>query len=105
MAKASLWMKHKLGASQKILEGMSTGDFDLISKHARAMKDTGYLESWVRTDVPGYKAQMHVFDYTTGAIIDAAEDKNLDGVTLAFNQLTISCVQCHKIIRERGKEQ
>lgn len=101
--KTSLWMKHKLVASQKILEGMTRADFDLIDKNAQSMQVMGFLEGWARADTPGYKAQLDAFDYANSAIVQAARDKNLDGVTIAFTQLTISCVQCHKIVRDKAK--
>jgi hypothetical protein len=99
--KASIWMKQKLAASQKILEGMTRADYDLIEKNAEGMRVLGHLEGWVRADIPGYRTQLHAFDHATGAIVRAAEDKNLDGVTLAYTQLTISCVQCHRLIRDK----
>ena len=99
--KASLWMKQKLVASQKVLEGMTRGDFDAIEKNAQQMLVLAYLEEWFRADLPEYKAQLHAFDHANGAIVRAARERNIDGVTLAYNQLTISCVQCHKIVRDQ----
>ncbi len=29
-----------------------------------------------------------------------AKDKNLDGVTLAYMDLTMSCVRCHQYVRD-----
>lgn len=101
---SSVWMKHKLVASQNILEGMTRGDYSQIAKNAQAMQDVTYLEGWVRADVPGYKTQLHVFNFSNGAIVTAAHEKNMDGVTLAYTQLTISCVQCHKIVRDKAKD-
>jgi hypothetical protein len=102
--KASIWMQHKLGASQSILEGMTRGDYEKIAQNAKGMQVMGYLESWIRANTPEYKAQLHAFDYANGAIVRAAHEKNLDGVTLAYTQLTISCVQCHKIVRDKPKQ-
>jgi cytochrome c556 len=102
--KASLWMKHKLAASQRILEGMTRADYEMIEKSAEGMQITSYLEAWSRGDLPDYKAQLQAFDYANGAIVRAARNKNLDGVTIAYAQLTISCVQCHKIVRDKVKE-
>lgn len=100
--KASLWMQLKLGATQKILEGMTRGDYESIEKHANAMQSVGHLEGWVRSDMPEYRAQLRAFDHANGAIVRAAQDKNIDGVTIAFAQLTISCVQCHKVVRDQA---
>lgn len=100
--KSSLWMHHKLVASQKILEGMTKADYALIEKSAQGMQVMDFLEGWVRADRPGYKDQLRAFDQANGAIARAARDKNLDGVTLGYLQLTISCAQCHKLIRDRS---
>ncbi|WP_435005471.1 hypothetical protein P12x_003335 [Tundrisphaera lichenicola] len=97
-------MTHKLISSQKILEGLTKADFDLIEKQAQSMQILGYLEGWLQADTPGYKTQLHAFENANGAIIQAARDRNLDGVTIAYTQLTISCVQCHKIVRDVAKE-
>lgn len=101
---ASLWMKHKLLATQKILEGMTSADFDLIAKNAESMSEMSYLEAWVNADKPDYRAELHAFTHATSEIITAAKAKNLDAVTLGFNQLTISCTQCHRIVRDKAKD-
>jgi cytochrome c556 len=33
-------------------------------------------------------------------IIDKAKAKNIDGVTLAYFEMTMSCVRCHEYVRE-----
>jgi hypothetical protein len=37
------------------------------------------------------------------SLVRMAQEKDLDGATLAFMQLTQSCVQCHKVLRDPGK--
>jgi hypothetical protein len=97
--KASLWMKSKLVNSKNVLEALTREDFAAIQENAQAMQFVGYLEKWFRADVDGYKEQMQVFQFANTSLVKAAKAKNLDGATLAYNQLTISCVQCHKIVR------
>jgi hypothetical protein len=100
---ASLWMKQKLTASQLILAGLTKGDFDAIRKNASSMLAVGYLEQWFRSDVPNYKTMMKDFEYANSSLMLAAQDKNLDAATLAYLQLTVSCVNCHKIVRDVKK--
>jgi hypothetical protein len=102
--KASVWMQKKLEYSQNILAGLTKGDFDAIGKNATAMGFMGFLEKWMRSDMPAYKQQMTHFDWANKEIYRQAEAKNLEGVTLAYNQLTVSCVQCHKIVRDVQKK-
>jgi hypothetical protein len=96
-------MRQKITASQQILEGLTREDFEKIRVNAQAMQFMGYLESWARSDKPGYREQMQSFGFANGALVRAAEDRNLDGATLAYTQLAVSCVQCHKIVRGKLK--
>lgn len=101
--KASIWMKKKLEFSQNILAGLTECDFDKVRANAEAMDVLGYLEQWARADMPDYKRQVSYFEFANRELIRQARAKNLDGATLAYNQLTVSCVQCHKIVRDMKK--
>lgn len=100
---ASVWMKKKLEFAQHILAGLTESDFDKVRAHAEAMSFLGYLEKWARGDRPDYKKQVVFFDFANRELIRQAKEKNLDGATLAYNQLTVGCVQCHKIVRDAKK--
>jgi hypothetical protein len=97
--RSSLWMRQKLAASQAVPKGLSAGDLDEVSKNATAMLLVEYLEKWVRADTPGYRTQLELFAFANRELIRAAREKNLDGATLAYNGLVVSCVNCHKIVR------
>lgn len=100
---ASVWMKQKLAASQNILAGLTMADYTTIERNARSMLAVGYLEKWVRADVPGYRKMMGDFEFANRSLVHAAREKNLDGATLGYVQLTLSCVNCHKIVRDVAK--
>ncbi len=97
--KASIWMKGKLQLSQNILAGLTRSDFGKIKANARAMNSLGFLEKWSRADRKDYKRQLAHFELANLEIMRQAEKKNLDGATLAYLQLTTSCVQCHQVVR------
>lgn len=102
--KSSVWMKLKLTASQKVLEGMTRADFKMVARHAQIMSDLGFLESWVRGKrSPEYQRQLQVFSHANQELLRQANKKNLEGMTLAFNQLTTSCAQCHREVRDLQK--
>lgn len=98
--KASIWMKQKLQLSQNILAGLTQADFDKIGTNAKALNFATNLEKWLRADKEDYKKQVTFFDMANKELIRQADKKNLEGATLTFNQLTVSCVQCHKIMRD-----
>ncbi|MCB9922715.1 MAG: hypothetical protein H6822_11070 [Planctomycetaceae bacterium] len=95
----SIWMKQKLVYSQRILNGLATEDFELITENATAMKGLSRIEGFVRGKTEGYRTHLKTFEFATNELIRNSEQQNLDGATLAFTQLTISCVNCHKEIR------
>ncbi len=101
--KASLWMTKKLEFSQKILAGLTKGDFEMISKNASEMQVVGYLEKWDRADLAEYRRQVRYFDDANKELIRQAEKKNVSGATLAYTQLVSSCVQCHTVVRDAKK--
>lgn len=101
--KSSVWMKKKLEFTQNILAGLTESDFDKIGRNAKNMNFLGHLEKWARADNPDYKRQVSTFDFANAELIRQAKDKNLPGATLAYNQLTVSCVQCHQIVRDGKK--
>jgi hypothetical protein len=101
--KASVWMKTKTNLSTKILAGLTDADFDKIRDNAQALNVASLLEVLFKGKDPAYQQQVVLFVTANQELIRQAKAKNLYGATLAFNQLTVSCVQCHQIIRDAKK--
>jgi hypothetical protein len=97
----SALMQKKLEQAQKILEGLATEDFDSIAKNAKAMNGLTVLEQWFRAKEPDYQMQLKSFRFANQELIRLAEEGNIDGASVAYIQLTISCVNCHKYMRAK----
>lgn len=95
----SVWMAKKLEYSQDILEALTAGDFEGIEKHAEQLRVIGKIEGFVRGRSPGYKKQLQSFDESSRELKRQARAKDLDAATVAFHQLTTSCVRCHQTLR------
>lgn len=102
-ARPKTLMQKKLDHAQKILEGLALEDFGLIAERARAMNDLGLLEKSRHAGSMGYQTQLQVFRFANNELARLAEEKNLDGASLAYTQLTISCVNCHKFLRQQAE--
>ncbi len=102
--KGDVWMLKKLKYSQQVLAGIASGDFDQIARSGDTLKGMDKIESFIRMRTPRYRLQLQLFRDANEEIIRQAEAENLEGVTLAFNQLTISCVNCHKHLRDEIKK-
>lgn len=96
----SFWMAKKLDLSKSILESLTKGDFDELAKDAGQLRLLGKIEAFVRRKNPDYRAQVRTFDFANQELVRQAQRRNAEGATLAFNQLTTSCVACHILLRE-----
>lgn len=99
----SFWMQKKMEYSEKVLAGLAKADFEAIEKNAKSMNALSQIEKWVRAGSPAYQSQLATFRSANRSLVRMAQEQDLDGATLAFMQLTQSCVQCHKVIRDPGK--
>ena len=93
------YMRVKLGHSQKVLEGLTTEDFDEIAKNSQAMSLLSQATNWQVLQTPEYLQQSQDFRRTADALTEAAKKKNLDGAALAYVELTMKCINCHKYVR------
>ncbi len=100
----SFWMQKKLDYSTGILRGLSMGNFELIETNAAQMRLLNKIEGFVRSRNADYRTNVHTFERVTDEVIRQAKKKNIDGVTLAYHQLTTSCVRCHQTLREPDGE-
>lgn len=96
----SAFMKAKLDHSQKTLEGLAKGDFDLIAKHSQAISLLCEDELWAVLKTPEYHERSKEFKRSIDSITEAARKKNLEAATLAYVDATLKCVSCHKYVRQ-----
>jgi len=98
--KVSALMHRKLACSQKILEGITTNDLDLVGKNADELIQISKDVSWLVIKTPRFEMHNNEFRRAAESVIKKAKDKNIDGVTLAYFEVTMSCVRCHDYVRE-----
>ena len=95
-----VWMHEKLKHSQDIFAAMAVADFARIEASGEKLSTVGTLEGFVRGGYPGYRTQLSAFNFAVTDIRENAAEKNIEGVVLGFHQLTLSCVNCHKQLRD-----
>jgi hypothetical protein len=94
-------MIDKLQNAQKLLEGIALGKFDKIEKHANELVRISKTAEWLNAHkAPRYELFSSEFQRSAEEIAKKAKEKNMDGVTLAYFDLTKSCVRCHQHIRD-----
>jgi hypothetical protein len=93
-------MQKKLKHAQKLIEGLATNDFTLLTKNGEELYLVSKEVEWRVMKTPRYELYSDQFRSHCEDLVKHAKDKNLDGASLAYVQLTLSCIKCHKYIRE-----
>ncbi|MBK8001650.1 MAG: cytochrome c [Verrucomicrobia bacterium] len=95
------FMRDKLELAQGILEGLSVENYALIISRSQKLSAMSQQADWKVFENPDYEQQSIAFRRNVDALTKAAKNKNLDGATLAYVRVTMSCVECHKYVRGR----
>ena len=100
LPKVNPLMAEKLKNAQGLLEGLATNDFNKIQKGAEELIRISKAAEWTVHKTPLYEVQTNNFRRAAETIIQKAKAKNLDGATLAYVDMTVTCVRCHQYCRE-----
>jgi hypothetical protein len=93
-------MRKKLEHSQKLLEGIAVNDFKLIGKHAEELIDVSKQLEWKVLKTPQYEIHSNDFRRSAETLMKDAKEKNIDAAALTYVEITLTCVRCHKYVRE-----
>ena len=99
-AKVKKIMQEKLKNSQTLLEGIALNDFNKIGASAEELIQLSKTAEWHVFQTPRYEMNSNEFRRAAEKVIQKAKAKNIDGVTLAYFEMTMSCVRCHDYVRE-----
>jgi hypothetical protein len=92
-------MKMKLVLAQSVLEGIAMERFDQIATNAQHLPKLAQAAEWRHRETPAYQRFTADFVRQADALGRAAKSRNIDAATVAYFQLTVSCVNCHRYLR------
>jgi cytochrome c556 len=93
-------MKKKLEHAKKLLEGLTTNNFDAITKSSEELMLISQKAEFAAQKTRAYELQTNDFRRALEAITAKAKEKSLDGATLGYVDMTLACVRCHQDYRE-----
>jgi hypothetical protein len=93
-------MQKKLRSAQRLLEGIALNDFEKIGDSAEDLITISKSLEWQVVKSPRYELHSNEFRRAAESVAQKARDRNLDGAALAYVDLTLACVKCHKYVRE-----
>ena len=97
---AAALMQKKLSHAQKLLEGIALGNFEVIGLQAGDLMNVSKRAEFKVFKTAEYELYSNDFRRSLEDIRKGVKEKNLDAATLGYVDMTISCVRCHKHVRE-----
>lgn len=94
------FMRAKLKHSQEIVEGLAVENFDQIAKNAQQLSLLSQATNWEVYQTEEYLAQSREFRRAADALREQAKEKKLEGAALAYLDVTMKCINCHKYVRK-----
>jgi len=95
-------MRQKVAYSQQVLVGITLEDYGLIANNAEKLVELSNKTNWYSRQVPEYELFLNEFRRNAQELMKAGQQKNLDAASVAYGQMTLSCVSCHKFIRKNS---
>ena len=93
-------MRQKVAYSQQVLVGITQADYGLIADNAEKLVKLSNKTNWYSRQIPEYELFLNEFRRNAQDLKEAGQQKNLDAASLAYVQMTLSCVNCHDVIRK-----
>jgi hypothetical protein len=91
-------MRAKLGHAEALLEAVVTSDWEELEIRALALDEITREPEWAVLPSPEYAEHSEGFREAVQALVAAARSRDLDAVSMAYVDTTLSCVACHREI-------
>jgi hypothetical protein len=98
-----LLMRDKLKYANQVLDGLALEDFSKIAASAEMMRMISKAASWHVLDSDEYNHLSKDFQEQAADLERHAKQKNLDAAALDYMRMSLTCVQCHKYMRDIRK--
>ncbi len=93
----------KLKESQALLEGLALNDPAKVQASAEELLRISKAAQFRKAlNTAKYEYYANTFQKAAETAIEKAKAKNIDGATLAYVDMTMTCVRCHQHTREEG---
>jgi len=93
------FMQQKLAASTRILEGLMTEDLKMVAGNADKLLQMSKEERWRASNDMMYLQHSTQFRNAVDDLYRKAQKNSTDGASLAWVNVTMSCIKCHEWVR------
>jgi hypothetical protein len=92
-------MKAKAGYAHRLLDAVVLGDLDTVRDQAFRLKAVAGTADWNVMNTQEYVRETEAFILAADRLLQSAASKNTEAAALAYVEVTLSCVRCHRYVR------
>ena len=92
-------MRDKLMHAEALVRAVVLGSHTQVERSATELVRISEATTWSPLQTPQYLNHASQFRVAAQTLADEARARDIDGVSLAYMEMTLSCVQCHKLVR------
>ena len=98
-----LFMRQKLGYSEKVVEGITLEDYDLVITNGFRLGYMTRSNVWEKLPDPDYLKKTDLYRSDIGAMVEAAGASNTPAMLKAYAKVNADCVDCHRSFRSEQR--
>ena len=98
-------MNAKLTSSQRVLDGLVRRNFAAMQQGAADLRAISEADQWPRSPDPVFEHFAREFRRQCRQLESLAKERNPEGATFTYLQITSTCVQCHDYVRDSMNKQ
>ncbi len=92
-------MQRKLEYGHNLFQALMLEDFDALDRNSERLQRLSEASNWNVTRTHEFTRHSSEFRRAVDALKKTAQEKDLDAAALAYAEMTLKCVQCHKYVR------
>lgn len=93
------FMRHKMQASNLILEGLCTDDMKTVTSGTQSLLKMPNEVKWRVSNDMMYRRYSTEFVQAVEELQKEAEENDIDAASMAWVNVTMKCLKCHKWVR------
>lgn len=98
-------MRDKLSLSQQLLHSVVVEDYATVERQSNELAELTREAAWMAHRTDEYRLESVDFERSAYQLAAAAREEKLSETTLGFLGVTMSCVRCHRYLREADEIQ
>ena len=99
-ARTAPMMREKLVHSQRVLEALTTSNFDMLVRESAALARIADSPRWADLKTRELRIQTDAFLKAVADLAAASKRRDLDGAAAVYSTMVTTCYQCHKRLKD-----